>query len=80
MTALKQAKVIKEANSSEVLKDFVCSTSNEDCMMSKCKECKEKEIIFHNETDFKVKYAQWKNVKEMKIIKNAQKTIKKRKN
>lgn len=75
VASLKTNKVIKERSLTEVLRKIVCSVKNEYCMMGYCDICENKELDFSYENDFKIKFKQWKRIKEEKIINGKKKII-----
>lgn len=77
VSALKNMNIIKEKNSKEVLEIVTCSVRNELCMLNQCADCKLKDLEFTYKNNFKIKFYQWKRVKEEKLIKGEKKVIQK---
>lgn len=75
ISALKKVRVINQKDANDVLNSLVCSQKNEFCMMGLCDVCDDRQIEFQHEEDFKVKYYQWKTIKEDRIIKGSNKKI-----
>lgn len=67
--SLKTVKVIKEKNTTEVIRALVCSVKNKTCMLGECQKCRNKDLAFFYNSDFSIKYYQWTNVKEERMIK-----------
>ena len=44
-------------------------------MLGKCVECQGKEVVFSHEGDFKMKFLQWKRIKEKREIKEKVKFV-----
>lgn len=75
--SLKNVKVIKQNNTTELLNSLVCSTKEEACMTGLCVTCGGKKPNFSYNDDFLIKYEEWNSVQEERNIKGRKKTVKK---
>lgn len=75
--ALRKPKVIQEKNITELMATIVCSVKSETCMMGTCDTCKDKNVTFSYEENYRVKFFKWVSVKEERKIKNKIKIIQK---
>lgn len=77
LSALKRLDIVDYKSTRDLAENNVCSTTNEECMLNKCKICMNKGLKFKEVQDeTNVMYWRWKNVTEKKIIKTVEKNIK----